>query len=124
MAVAEQHCTTQVSRDSASPVLLVSPWEAERSASVLLPSGQWLHLVLRDPLRFQGSLEHQGQGEIPPLLALLCRAEQQGAGLGLPLGRSSFCGGRQQLAVPGVKWHGVGCGNWGGKGSGVPNGGI
>lgn len=49
-AEAKQRCTMQVSGDSASPVLLLSPPEAERSASVLLPSGQRLHLVLGDPL--------------------------------------------------------------------------
>lgn len=49
-AEAKQRCTMQVSGDSANPVLLLSPPEAECSASVLLPSGQRLHLVLGDPL--------------------------------------------------------------------------
>lgn len=49
-AVAGQHCTTQVSGDGASPVLLVSPWQAACSASVPPRSGQRLHLLLGDPL--------------------------------------------------------------------------
>lgn len=49
MAVAGPRCTWRVSGDSASPVLLVSPW-GQRSASVPVRSCQRLHLLLRDPL--------------------------------------------------------------------------
>lgn len=57
------------------------------------PSGQRLHLLLRDPLRLQGSFERQGQGEValflPPVM--LFRAAKLQAGVA-PLG----------VAAPGV----------------------